>query len=302
MAESTQPAGGATPDPEAERVEPGAPIPLAPAGSAVPARTAPTKPAPPAGTLADKGSLLEVVSEEPCPQCGKPMAVDAVVCLKCGYDIKAGKVRQTEVGVEAPPPAAVVVPDFAAPGRLDSLALTIIGALLLGAAMFVAGWFAPSGSSAGARAALVARVALQTLVHTGTGVLAVVGAAFLVKNRLGRIDLAAARMFVCVSAFFAVVGLRYELEGAWEVVQWGTELVKWVGAMGLYWLLALGLFWKPPRSINMLAGLHFVLFASAGMLIGLDGWLARAAMSQGAPAARAAPAQVSPGPAGAGQP
>ncbi|MBL8759419.1 MAG: zinc ribbon domain-containing protein [Phycisphaerae bacterium] len=302
MGQSTNPEGETPQDPEAGRVDSAAPIPLAPVGSAVPAPASPARPSAPAGTIADKGSLLEVVSEEPCPQCGKPMPVDAVVCLKCGYDIKAGKVRQTEVGVEAPAPAAVVVPDFAAPGRLDSLALTIIGALLLGAAMFVAGWFAPSGSSAGARAALVGRVALQTLVHTGTGVLAVVGAAFLVKNRLGRIDLAAARMFVCVSAFFSVVGLRYELEGAWEVVQWGTELVKWVGAMGLYWLLALGLFWKPPRSINTLAGLHFVLFASTGMLIGLDGWLARAAMSQSASGARPVPAQVSPAATPGGQP
>lgn len=226
--------------------------------------------------LASKGSILDVTTDEPCPQCGKPMPVDAVVCLKCGYDIKAGKVRETAVGAAVePPPAEPAVPEFAKPGRLDALALTIIGALLLAGAMFVAGWFAPTGAGAGTRAALVGRTALQALMHTGTGIIAVVGAAFLLRNRLGRIDLAAARMFVAVSGFLLITGWRYQLDGAMEVVQWITELVKWVGAMGLYWLLAMVLFWKPPREVNMLAGLHFVLYASTALIIGADGWLAQ---------------------------
>jgi hypothetical protein len=228
------------------------------------------------------------------------MPVDAVVCLSCHYDIRAGRVLETTVGVVEPPPPEPVVPEFAKPGRLDALALTIIGALLLAGAMFVAGWFAPTGASAGTRAALVGRTALHALMHTGTGILAVVGAAFLLKNRLGRIDLAAARMFVAVSGFLLITGWRYQLDGAMEVVQWITEMVKWVGAMGLYWVLAMGLFWKPPREVNMLAGLHFVLYAATAMIIGVDGWLAH--KSAVVSPARAGTPIVSPSPAPAPAP
>src|SRR5262249_21993167 len=128
MADETQSSDGAGSTPA--KPGSGEPLPLEPLGSTAPAPVPASKPAVARPTLAEK-PLLELAEHMPCPRCGAEMSVDGVVCMKCGYDRAAGGVRETAVGDPVEKPAEPSIPEFGAPGRLDSLALTIIGALLL---------------------------------------------------------------------------------------------------------------------------------------------------------------------------
>jgi len=46
----------------------------------------------PLGTLPD---MAEAGKQQQCPQCKVPMAADAVFCVKCGFDLRTGKIAQT---------------------------------------------------------------------------------------------------------------------------------------------------------------------------------------------------------------
>lgn len=262
--------GGGTPDPAGE-------IPLA-EGSAAP---------PPSPAVAPKTQtplkpslsaepLIKLVENMPCPKCNADMAHDAVVCLKCGYDMAAGRVRETAVGkpVEVAAAPAANANDFSKPGKLDALALVIIGALLLAGAMFFAGWYAPPNASAGVRAARVGLTVLEAAIHTGTGLIACVAAAVLSRMQVGRVDLAAARVFVCFAAFLLITRFHYDpAPDANTIVKGGIAFVQWVTAMGIYWLLAMTLFWKKPSETGLLGGIHLLLYLTLTLIVGAQALL-----------------------------
>ncbi|MBY0263427.1 MAG: zinc ribbon domain-containing protein, partial [Phycisphaerales bacterium] len=55
----------------------------------------------------DRPSLVPDSTDlDACPNCGKPMAADAVVCFNCGYDQKSSRVVKPEVGVVVLEPEA----------------------------------------------------------------------------------------------------------------------------------------------------------------------------------------------------
>ncbi len=252
-----------------------------PDAGAIPVDGSSAAPPPPArkpGRPSLEGApLIELADALPCPKCGAKMDHDAVVCMKCGYDMTAGRVRETAVGAPVEVVQAPEAVEFCAPGRLDTLALVIIGGILLGATMLVAGWMMPEAATAANRAASVGGVVLEVLIHVGTGLVAVAGAAALSKQRFGRVDLAAARIFVALCAFLLITRLRYDPPDAHTIVRAGVAFVQWVGGMTLYWLVVMGLFWKPPREAGLVGGLHLTLYLGLNVLVAAQAWLWTAA-------------------------
>ncbi len=231
------------------------------------------------GPLAGLGSVLEIAGPEPCPKCREPMAHDAVLCMKCGYDLAAGRVRETQVGPAEVKEVAPEIPEFSAKGRLDPVALTVVGGLLLGAAMFAAGWFAPATATTGNRAASVGLTALTALMQTGAGLLAVAIAAAAGKRRFGSVEFAAARIFVAVSAFLLVLNVQLHQPDLNVVLAGAIEVTKWLAAMGVYWLLSAVLFWRKPEDLSLMCGVHFLLYVGLTGLVGLESMLRAAAVA-----------------------
>ncbi len=53
-----------------------------------------------------------------CPNCGSPLgAVDVVVCMRCGFDLKSLKVIETEKGEVVVPEAPEEAPRSSSPAR-----------------------------------------------------------------------------------------------------------------------------------------------------------------------------------------
>lgn len=265
------------PEPDSKPPEPI--IPLAEGSSAPPPAGQPM-----AGKVNLKPSLaaeplIKLVENMPCPKCNADMPHDAVVCMKCGYDMTVGRARQTNVGpaVEVAAPAPAGANDFSKPGKLEPLALTIIGALLLAGAMFFAGWFAPASATSAARAARVGLTALEAAIHTGTGLVAVAAVAVLLRQPLGRADFAAARVFVAFTAFLALTRYTYDNPDASTMVKGGIVFVQWVGAMAAYWAIVMVLFWKKPNEAGLLGGIHFILYVGLSAIISAQAWLSRIA-------------------------
>lgn len=100
---------------------PGCQKPLKIPGAAAPAKASAAKPgsapaakgpatkagaAAPAGQMDDMFDDIGLKAPEagtvPCPGCGEPMAIAAVVCVKCGYNAKLGrKMNTVKVGTES---------------------------------------------------------------------------------------------------------------------------------------------------------------------------------------------------------
>lgn len=53
-------------------------------------------------------ALYDRPASRPCPQCDKPVAPDAEVCVACGYNLRAGKPVKTKLGKHDPSRAAVL--------------------------------------------------------------------------------------------------------------------------------------------------------------------------------------------------
>lgn len=72
----------------------------APAGKPAPAKAAPKAApvAPPHDDLFDElGLAPPVEGMRPCPGCSEPMPIEAVLCVKCGYNTRIGRRMHTEV-------------------------------------------------------------------------------------------------------------------------------------------------------------------------------------------------------------
>lgn len=218
----------------------------------------------PASTDPGPRPIFEV-QEDRCPRCGEKMAVTDVVCLKCGYDMRANVVREVQTGVvETPAPAAATAnaaDEFVTPGRLSPKVLGIIGAALTLGAMVAAGAFAPRGAGTWVVIGLVVLTLYRIALHTATGVAAVAIAAKLEGQKFGRGDFALARMFACFALFQLCTLIRLPI---W----WGLSLAIMWGLGAALYFVAIMLLFKKNRATAMLVALtHFGLWLllNAGM-------------------------------------
>jgi hypothetical protein len=159
----------------------------------------------------------------------------------------------------AKPPAE----EFVKPGVGGPKVWGIVGGVLLLAAMIAAGVQAGSG---GQRVLRVLLVLYNTLLHTGTGVVAVFVAAVLLGKRFGKFELAAARMVAAVAAFALLISLQFKLSG----VVWLDRVVVLILATGVYGLIVASTFnlWK-RNPLLYVVGAHFFLWliVAVGMLL-----------------------------------
>lgn len=91
------------------------------------------------------------------------------------------------------------------------------------------------------------------ILHTGTGVVAVIASAFFMKRKVGSVELAAGRMFVAFGVLLLVTAPVFPL--GW--VGWG---LKWALALGAYWLVVRALFRKSVDETNIIAAAHLILY------------------------------------------
>ena len=116
-----------------------------------------------------------------------------------------GKPRPSP-GAAAPGPPP---PEFVQPGFGQPKHWAIVGAVLTVGAVAFAGVNAPNHT--------FPRILLtlySTFINTGTGLVALYGAARLLESRFGNLELAAARMFTAVSVFMLLMNLKLTPFGA----------------------------------------------------------------------------------------
>lgn len=156
--------------------------------------------------------------------------------------------------------------EFAAPGRGRADLVATVGGCVLVLAMIAAGAFAPEQSGAGVIAARVSFTALQAGIHTLTGVLAVVIAAWATGHTLGRLELVAARVFAALSLFLLARLIPIP-------VPYVGVALAWAGGMLLYWLAVALLFKKDFRTAGGVGVLHLAMFVCLELLFVFQGWL-----------------------------
>jgi hypothetical protein len=135
------------------------------------------------------------------------------------------------------------------------------GALTIGALIATA-VNAPTGIATWKRVALIALTLYDILLHTGTGVAAVLIAALLLGQRLGRVEVAAARMFAAVAAFMFVFCLKFTITS--------TKFEETVFAALAYLLVvAVGFRLWRRDPLMYVVGAHFALWlvVQVGMLL-----------------------------------
>ena len=248
MSDPSAPTSASDPDPS------GDPIPLEPLA-----------PAPPIPKLAARSSILQRIDDK-CPNCATKMDADAVVCMSCGYDLKANELLRPRTGVDLiePPP---VQPEFVKPG-IRPATLAIIGAVVVVAAMVAAGVNSPPGRAMGAPFVFALLILYRVVLHTGTGLAGLWCAAKFVDHRLNHIDLAAARMFLALSVFMLVWALRIPIENAFL-----EHAIRFTLAVAGYWLTLFALFRRGRQETTLIAMFHLgvVMFVELGLQLAI--WL-----------------------------
>lgn len=246
-----------------------APRPAPPVSSTAPV-------SPPAGI--DAKPLLELEGDS-CPKCGALMDGEAVVCGRCGYDLKTNTTPPPPVALEIERErerekveAARAVDEFVRPGGPSPKALAIAGAVLTVGAMVAAGIASPAGAGGLLVVALVLLAAYNTIVHACTGTAAVALAAKLSGERFTLGELPLARMFVAYAAFELCrnipvpIGVRL-LE---FVVAWGLGVAAYLGAV--WWL-----FRRDRDTTLLIAGCHAGIWLVLQVGLELARWAAASA-------------------------
>lgn len=233
---------------------------------------------------------LELASQT-CPKCGTLLADDAVVCVRCGYDLRANVVREPEVGVDEIPAGASesgggsaasdTREEFVPPSRMGHMPLVWIGlALTIGAAA-LAGYNVSGVAGTGLVIAKILQVMYTAVVGTATGVAAIFIATLLYRQRFTRIELAAARMFVLTGAFLLLSNIRFTGLPGW--ISWFVPFAIFAAAAVVYWLLVMVLFKKDrqPAAAVMVFHAGLWLLLVVGML--LAAWVSSATPSPAGP-------------------
>lgn len=188
-----------------------------------------------------------------CPGCNTPLAGDGVVCTNCGLDLRVGRRRDTDVGVDVVEPARPPE-EYLAPATLGPRVHALIAAGFLVLAMVLAGVNAPRGNTWLA-IAMVVKTLYTTVLHTGTGVVAVMIVAIIAGMKLTRLDFAAARMFLAFSVYQFVSLIRIP-----GVPIWLSELGFALVGVSVYLLALMMLMRKNKDQAIAIAAIHFVLW------------------------------------------
>lgn len=202
-----------------------------------------------------------------CPRCGARLGENDVVCVACGYDLRANTIREPEVGsveINDSPGRPVFVLDR--PGTTKPL--LIAGAVLTLAAMIVGGITAGQVGGSGYVLLRVALVLYFVLLHSATGAGAVIASAWLTNHRLGSLEQAAVRMFVTVAAFVLIIqtpnfGLHVWVAGG----------LRWIVAAAAYFGLLFVLFKRDRHESGVLAGSHAILWLLTSIGMHLAVWI-----------------------------
>ncbi len=197
----------------------------------------------------DVRSLIDQAraSAEKCPNCGAPMAAEAIVCTACGWDLVRNE---------------LIRPEVAADEIEESTALATAGLIdwRIGLGLAAAAWVGAMGVTAAFSEAdtlrQVVRVALYGPIHAGLGLLAGIVTARLLETKVGDFALLAARMALAVA--LAYLGRR--LGGVLDLPQPAPALLGITLALAAYLatvFFSLSLAWG---ATVLLGGLHFVLW------------------------------------------
>lgn len=232
------------------------PDPEAPASSKEPApREEPAPSKPPAKI--EGPDLMEGIDEDEVPEePEKPVTV-----------VRPAR-RARPVEEPAEPVSAEF--DFVKPGFGNFKIIGIAGLVVMTAAMVVA------AITSNQRVAAALLTGYQTLLHAGTGIIAVVVGALLNRRAVGRFDLAGARMLLAVAAFHLCVNLEFGLST--------TRAEEVLAGIGAYVLVIFSLFRFPPRVLLDVIVCHAGLWLVVWLGTQLEIW------SRAAPAAPAGPA------------
>lgn len=248
-------------------------------------------------TRIDAKPILEI-EEDLCPKCKSVLRPDEIVCVKCGFDMRRNEVHAPKLGVEhidpnakpeGPPPrieGAKPHEEFSAEGRGSVQTLLLFAGALVISAMVIAGIDAPTGRVW----PTVGRVVLmlyETVLATGLGLAAVAVVARICDMKLGRPDLATARILIAFAAFQVVRSITFP--GPALLV----TLLMWSLAIAAYGFLVMFLY-KKPRNIAMyVLATHFILYFALRGGMELSGWV-QSAEREAAVAAAARPSQPPP--------
>lgn len=154
-------------------------------------------------------------------------------------------------------PADKSVLAFVRPGAVVSVPPKVTGAI--GAALVLAGAIAAAVRAEQWAGALLATL-YWGLLHTATGIGALGVAAHFNNQRFGRLDLAAARMSICVGALLLAININVPIPRRFDEALLGA---------GAYFACALLLFRNGLQKTLHLAAAHFTLWAVfyAGLLL-----------------------------------
>jgi hypothetical protein len=219
------------------------------------------------------------LADDDCPRCHKPLAHDAVMCVNCGYDLKANVVRQPEHGEVIVPVAKAGGPkEFVTPGRGSAQVLAACGVFIALSALIIAGINAREWGT-WIVLGTVALTLYSIILHTCTGVVAVIIAAKLCEEKLGNLEIAAARMFVAVGLFYATS--RLHLPITWAFL---AGLLVWAAALGIYYLVLWFLFKKDRFGTGLIALSHFAIWMLLEAGTALASWVASGQAARAVPA------------------
>lgn len=219
-----------------------------------------------------KHEPYELAPENPEAGAPVPKAQLAKPSVLEGFEEDAdfSKDPEVEAALKGKPLGPKAIPDappdtrpvFVRPGFGNQRVWATVGAVLLVASLIAVAVTTGQGTLRTVAAVLL--MLYKVLVHTATGVIAVWLAAILSEERLGRVELAAARMFAAVSAMALFFSVRISIFGnapfernIWSVVfgaaaylalvaglfrLWGHKLVYVIGAhLGLWLLVQVGM-------------------------------------------------------------
>jgi len=256
-------------------------------------------------------SIYDLEELDICPACGKSLGPEATVCVSCGYDLRENIRRVTEMregaikdvgdtdegagtstrfervgggeadvshgdGRDASDDATKPTGPFVEPGRGGAKGVAIGGVVVLVAAMTLSG--ATAGDvRAGTLIAMVLLTAYQIALHTATGIGALLVASRLAEQQFGRVELAAARMFLAFGLFTLVrtVPIPVPLVGV---------SLAWIAGLGVYLLAVRVLFNKAWQGTIVIVIAHLLLW----VLMGVGYWLSQVVATGTAAAAASA--------------